>query len=119
MSTSKPRASNFEELVQSSFNDSVSDMLGPQTWKAISFYFDTALLANEPEIFAGVLERLFGKTAKILENSIVETLFARVGANIEKRDGYSFQALIRMAKAKFLAVSGLTANRGFGLVNRR
>ena len=62
-------------------------------------------LANEPEVFASVLERLLGKTAKVLEKDIAETLFERVGATIEKRKGYSFQALIRIAKAKFPRIS--------------
>ena len=78
-------------------------MLGQETCRAVSFYFDTSLLANEPEIFAGVLERLFGDTAKSLEKMISETLIAKVGANLQKREGYSFHALIRIAKAKFLS----------------
>ena len=95
-------------------------MLGPETWKAIKFYFDIPLLSNEPEVFASVLERLFGKTANVLEKAITETLFARVGATVEKREGYSFQALIRIAKAKFLAsVSGFTRNTALGYPQRR
>ena len=101
--------SRFEDLVQSCFSESVSDLLGSETWRAVSFYFDIKLLANEPEIFAGVLERIFGGTAKGLEKMITDSLFARVGATMEKREGYSFQALVRIAKAKFLAsVSGMT-----------
>jgi hypothetical protein len=120
LSTSQFNSSGFEELVQSTFSDSVSNMLGKETWKAISFYFDIPLLANEPEIFASVLERLFGKTAKALEKAITETLFARVGATFEKREGYSFQALIRIAKAQFLAsVSGLTRNPSLGYPTKR
>jgi hypothetical protein len=120
LSASQLNPSSFEELVQSSFSDSVSDILGKETWKAISFYFDISLLANEPEIFASVLERLLGKTAKVLEKAITETLFARVGATIEKREGYSFQTLIRIAKAKFLAsVSGLNRNPGLGYPTKR
>ena len=112
--------STFEDLVQSSFSENVSNMLGKETWKAISFYFDISLLANEPEIFASVLERLLGKTAKVLEKAIAETLLARVGATIQKREGYSFQALIRIAKAKFLApVSGLSRNSGLGYPTKR
>ncbi len=84
-------------------------MLGQETWKAISFYFDVSILANEPEIFAGVLERIFGGTAKALEKIISETLIAKVGASIEKREGYSFHSLIMIAKAKFLSsVSSMT-----------
>ena len=78
-------------------------MLGQETCRAVSFYFDISLLATEPEIFAGVLERLFGDTAKSLEKLISETLIAKVGANLEKREGYSFHILIRIAKAKFLS----------------
>jgi len=120
LSVSQLNASSFEDLVQSAFSDSVSNMLGKETWKAISFYFDISLLANEPEIFASVLERLLGKTAKVLEKAISEALFVRVGASIEKREGYSFQALIRIANAKFLAsVSGLKRNPGLGYPTKR
>ncbi len=120
MTESAPGPSSFEDIVGSCFSDSVSNMMGLQTWRAIRFYFDTSLLANEPEIFAGVLERLFGKTAKVLEKMILEALFLRVGATVEKREGYSFQALIRIAKARFLAsVSSLTRKTAMGYVNRR
>src|SRR3989442_6953494 len=69
LSVSQLNASSFEDLVQSAFSDSVSNMLGKETWKAISFYFDISLLANEPDIFAIVLERLLGRTAKVLEKA--------------------------------------------------
>ena len=107
MTSAITTAPRFEELVHSCFSESVSNMLGPETCRAISFYFDIRLLANEPEIFAGVLERIFGASAKGLERMITDTLCARVGAKMEKREGYSFQSLIRIARAKFLAsVSG-------------
>ena len=120
MSTAQLNSSSFEDLVKATFSDSVSNMLGKETWRAISFYFDTSLLANEPEIFASVLERLLGKTAKVLEKDITESLFARVGATIDKRESYSFQTLIRIAKAKFLAsVPGLKKNPGLGYPTKR
>ena len=120
MNTSQLTNPSFEDLVHASFGESVSNMLGPQTWKAIQFYFDIRLMANEPEIFAGLLERLFGKSAKPLENMITETLFAKMGATGEKREGVSFQALIRIAKAKFLAsLSSITRTPIPNIVNRR
>ena len=120
MNTSQLTNSSFEDLVHASFGESISNILGPQTWKAIRFYFDVRLMANEPEIFAGLVERLFGKSAKPLENVIIETLFGKMGTKIEKRDEVSFQALIRIAKAKFLAsFSGITRPPVPNIVNRR
>ncbi len=94
---------NFEELVRSSFSETVSSVLGQETCKAVSFYFDISLLAKEPEIFAGLLERLFGRTAEVLEKMMSEKLIAKVGVKLERREGADFHTLIRIARAKFLS----------------
>ncbi len=91
-------------------------MLGQETWRAISFYFDIPLLANEPEIFAGVMERLFGETAKVMEKMMAEKLISKVGVTLERQEGYSFHILVRIAKAKFLSsASDVTGSPPAGL----
>lgn len=80
-------------------------------WKAVTFYFDMAKLASQPESFSSVLSKLFGKTSRVLQNMIVERIIANVGSTSEIRRDREFNDWIQIARAKFQASSNLTIQK--------
>jgi hypothetical protein len=100
--------SSFEDIVELSVMQTISKVLGTEVWKAVSFYFDPRSLAKEPEALLGVLDKLFGRNAVVLQKVIAEAVLGKVDVPEEKRKGSDFKNLIRIAKAKFLSTSTLT-----------
>lgn len=98
----------FDRLVQASVAQALSDLLGAEVWKAISFYFDVKTLASDPEAFGKVLDKLFGGTSKVLKQIIGKTLVANVNGQADDRRDREFPEWIQIAKAKFLSSSALS-----------
>jgi len=94
-------ATSFEELVSDSVTETMSKILGNDTWKSINFFFDMKTIARQPETFATLLDRVFGYTSKILQKKIGETLLAKVGAVQQPSNSLDFRQILRLAKAKF------------------
>jgi len=94
---------SFEELVESSITETLSKVLGEMVWKAIGFYFDPKALSKDPDALEGVLGKLFGKNASVLEKVIAENLLTKVGVPQENRRGSDFRSFVRIAKARFIA----------------
>ena len=92
---------SFDDLVGQSVAETLSKILGTDTWKAINFFFDVNGIAREPETFAGVLDKLFGFTSNVLQRKIGETLLARVGAVQQTLNSLNFRQILRLAKTKF------------------
>ncbi len=95
------KAASFDDLVSQSVTETLSKILGADTWKAINFFFDTRTAAHEPEAFAAVLDKMFGLTSKVLQKKIAETLLDKVGAAPRASDSFNFRQLLRLAKARF------------------
>ncbi len=99
--------SPFDALVARAVNESMSKILGPNTWKAVNFYFDTRIVAREPEKFTRVLDRLFGSTSKVLQKEIAETLFRKIGSpepGVSQRD---FRSILKIVRVRFAGPSSL------------
>ncbi len=94
------RAASFDDLVSQSVMETMSKILGADTWKAINFFFDTKTAAHEPEAFATVLDKMFGLTSKVLQKKIAETLLRKVGAVPRASDSFDFRQILRLAKAR-------------------
>lgn len=94
-------SSSFDDLVSSSVSESISRILGADTWRAINFYFDIGTVARDPERFTGVLDRMFGSTSKVLQKMISDTLLRKVGAGEPRSNAQGFLGILRLAKAKF------------------
>lgn len=92
---------SFEDLVAVSAEEAMSKMLGRDVWKSVTFYFEAGKLANQPENFANLMTKLFGSTAKVLQNMIVETIISKLGATMEPRKDREFKDWIQIARAKF------------------
>jgi len=88
-------------LVSDSVTETMSKILGTDTWKAINFFFDVKGIAREPESFATLLDKLFGYTSNVLQKKIGETLLGKVGAPQQSSSGLDFRQILRLAKAKF------------------
>ena len=90
-------------------------VLGELVWKSIGFYFDPKALSRDPEALTDVLNRLFGRTANVLEKVIAEDILAKVGVPEDSRRGSDFRGFIRTAKAKFVSsvsnISSTVSNR--------
>ena len=95
------RAASFDSVVSSVVSESMSKILGPNTWKAINFYFDTQAIAKAPDAFTKVLDRLFGSTSKVLQKAIVETLLQKLGAPQDQASAQDFRSILRMARIRF------------------
>jgi hypothetical protein len=80
----------------------MSKILGPNTWKAINFYFDTRVIAKQPDAFTKVLDRLFGSTSKVLQKAIVETLLQKLGASEDEASAQDFRGILRLARIRFV-----------------
>src|SRR5712692_7458353 len=94
-------SASFDDLVSQSVKETMSKILGADTWKAINFFFDTKTAAHEPEAFASLLDKMFGLTSKVLQKKIAESLLSKVGAAPRASDGFDFRQVLRLAKAKF------------------
>jgi hypothetical protein len=93
--------SSFDELVSESVTETMSKILGGDTWKAINFFFDMKTIAREPEDFAALLAKVFGATSSILQKKIGETILGKVGAVQQTSTSLDFRQILRLAKAKF------------------
>jgi len=93
--------SSFDELVSESVTETLSKILGGDTWKAINFFFDMKTIAREPEDFAALLAKVFGSTSSILQKKIGETILSKVGAVQQTSTSLDFRQILRLAKAKF------------------
>ncbi len=60
------KAASFDDMVSQSVTETMSKILGEDTWKAVNFFFDTKAAAREPEAFAALLDKMFGLTSKVL-----------------------------------------------------
>ena len=92
---------NFDELVSQSVTETMSKILGTDTWRAINFFFDMKIIAREPEQFAALLDKVFGYTSIVLQKKIGETLLGKVGASQRTSSNFDFRQILRLAKAKF------------------
>jgi len=88
-------------LVSQSVTETMSKILGSETWKAINFFFDMKTIAREPETFAALLDKVFGYTSVVLQKKIGETLLGKVGAVQQTSSNFDFRQILRLAKAKF------------------
>jgi hypothetical protein len=92
---------SFDEVVSQSVSETMSKILGADTWKAINFFFDMKTIAREPEQFAALLDKVFGYTSIVLQKKIGETLLGKVGAVQQTSNNFDFRQILRLAKAKF------------------
>jgi len=92
---------SFDDLVSQSVTETMSKILGTDTWKAINFFFDMKTIAREPEVFATLLVKVFGSTSKVLEKKIGETVLGKVGAVQQVQGNLDFRQILRLAKTKF------------------
>jgi hypothetical protein len=92
---------SFDEVVSQSVSETMSKILGADTWKAINFFFDMKTIAREPEEFAALLTKVFGSTSNVLEKKIGETILGKVGAVQQTSSSLDFRQILRLAKAKF------------------
>ena len=92
---------SFDDLVSQSVIETMSKILGTETWKAINFFFDMKTIAREPETFAALLDKVFGQTSVVLQKKIGETLLGKVGAVQQTSSNFDFRQILRLAKAKF------------------
>jgi hypothetical protein len=92
---------SFDEVVGQSVSETLSKILGADTWKAINFFFDIKTIAREPEEFAALLTKVFGSTSNVLEKKIGETILGKVGAVQQTSSSLDFRQILRLAKAKF------------------
>jgi hypothetical protein len=95
------KSSNFDDLVSQSVAEAMSEILGTSTWKAINFFFDTKTAARKPEVFAALLDKMFGLTSKVLQRKIGEILFGKVGSTQQTSNNLDFRQMLRLAKARF------------------
>ena len=93
-------AANFDDLVNLSVDEAMSKILGPITWKSVTFFFDTKTAARKPEVFAALLDKIFGLTSKVLQMEIAKTLLNKVGAP-QPSATLDFRQIMRLAKARF------------------
>ena len=92
---------SFDELVSESVTETMSKILGGDTWKAINFFFDLKTIAREPEDFAALLAKVFGATSNVLQKKIGEAILGKVGAVQQTVGSLDFRQILRLAKAKF------------------
>ncbi len=92
---------SFDELVSQSVTETMSKILGSDTWKAINFFFDMKTIAREPEDFAALLTKVFGATSNVLQKKIGETILGKVGAVQQTSSSLDFRQILRLAKTKF------------------
>lgn len=92
---------SFDDLVSQSVTETMSKILGTDTWKAINFFFDLKTIAREPEEFAALLDKVFGHTSNVLQKKIGETILGKVGAVQQQSNSLDFRQILRLAKAKF------------------
>ena len=94
-------ATSFDDLVSQSVIETMSKILGTETWKAINFFFDMKSIVREPETFAALLDKVFGYTSIVLQKKIGETLLGKVGAVQQTSSNFDFRQVLRLAKTKF------------------
>lgn len=92
---------SFDDLVSQSVTETMSKILGTDTWKAINFFFDMKAIVREPEEFSALLTKVFGATSGVLQKKIGETLLGKVGAIQQTSNSLDFRQILRLAKAKF------------------
>ena len=92
---------SFDDLVSQSVVETMSKILGADTWKAINFFFDMKNIVREPETFAALLDKVFGYTSIVLQKKIGETLLGKVGATQQTSSNFDLRQILRLAKAKF------------------
>ena len=92
---------SFDELVSQSVTETMSKILGTDTWKAINFFFDMKTIVREPEDFAALLTKVFGATSSVLQKKIGEAILGRVGVVQQASSSLDFRQILRLAKAKF------------------
>jgi len=63
-------------------------------------------IAEKPEKFARELEDLLGDGAKIIEEKIIQKVYAKIGMEYTKTEGYAFPEYIIKAREEYLKRKG-------------
>lgn len=97
------RSENFYESVLNAIRKSLSEILGKSTATAVDFYVDPSIAIADIVRYTDLLKKFFGEGSKILEERIVQELYAKLGLEFQKKEGYRLSDYVLEAKNKYLA----------------
>jgi len=110
----------FDHLLSEAAEGVMKDIFGGSTYSAVLYYLEKNCflkredILKEPIRLEEGLERIFGKGALLIERSIAEELYSRLGLEFHTVQGFSFADCLNYAKKdmvnSFLRI-GITEER--------
>ncbi len=88
----------FNDLVVESFLESMNFGEVVLRFLELKLAVKRGEIAEKPEQFAKELEDLLGDGAKIIEEKVTRTLYAKIGMEYAKKEGYTFSDYIKDAR---------------------
>ncbi len=90
----------FNQILLEAIAEALNSIFGLQTARSVNFYVDPRLVLKSPELYAKLLEKMFGEGAKII--------LARITGQVVKKFAFegerviSFEQAVRRAKLRYL-----------------
>ncbi len=89
---------DFAELVRRSIQTGIVRLFGRQTAVAVEFYADSSLAAQDIVSYTNVLEAIFGATSSLIEERCAQILYAKLGLEFQRKDGYRLSDYVIAAR---------------------
>ena len=98
------RSVAFEKLLEETMRNSIRDLLGESSMKAILFHVNLERVASDPEVFHQRLFGILNTSASIIEEVIIKDLFKRLDLLYSPpRKAFEFAKYVGAAREYYLS----------------
>ena len=92
----------FEELLRKAIWASLVEIFGENTARAVAYYVDPRIATSNMSLYSETLRKIFQEGSKVLEEKCAEKLYAGLGLEFQKREGWTLANYIEDARQRFV-----------------
>jgi hypothetical protein len=96
-------SNGFGELLEDTIKNSIRDLLGESSMKAILYHLSLERLGSDPQAFDKRLRELLNAPATIIEEIIVKDLFKRLDLLYSPKGAFDFQRYTSAAREFYVS----------------
>ncbi len=96
-------SNGFEELLEDTITNSIRDLLGESSMRAILYHLSLEKVGSDPQAFDRKLRELLNAPATIIEEIIIKDLFKRLDLLYSPKGAFDFQRYTNAAREFYLS----------------
>ena|SRR5437868_565812 len=96
-------SNGFEELFEDTIMNSIRDLLGESSMRAILYHLSLERVASDPQAFDKKLRELLNAPATIIEEVIIKDLFKRLDLLYSPKGAFDFQRYASAAREFYVS----------------